>query len=209
MGVQYCTNSAERPVPDCGGREFRRGDWAVRRRASGVTYATDIRWMPVSTRAGTVDWRMTFVAAVLTCLVIGVADGDTLLARCETSVGSQNIKVRLAEIDAPEKGHPFSTRSKQHLADLCLRKAAMLRTQSLDRFGRTVARVECDGVDAVVSQVEEGFAWAYDDYVTDKALHALQHTARAAQRGLWIDSEPVAPWVWRRNARTARKITNT
>lgn len=160
-------------------------------------------------REAPVDWRMTFVAAVLTCLVIGVADGDTLLARCETSAGPQNLKVRLAEIDAPEKGQPFSSRSKQHLADLCLRKAATLRTQSLDRFGRTIARVECDGVDAVVNQVEAGFAWAYDDYVTDKGLHALQQNARTAQRGLWIDSDPVAPWVWRRNARMARKVTST
>jgi endonuclease YncB( thermonuclease family) len=51
--------------------------------------------------------------AVLLCLVIGIADGDTLTARCETPAGMENIKVRLAEVDAPEKGQAFGTQSKQ------------------------------------------------------------------------------------------------
>lgn len=36
------------------------------------------------------------LASLLTCFVIGIADGDTLTARCETPDGMQNIKVRLA-----------------------------------------------------------------------------------------------------------------
>jgi micrococcal nuclease len=152
---------------------------------------------------------MPFVASVLACVVIGVADGDSLSARCETPAGLQNINVRLAEIDAPEKGQPFGNRSKQNLIELCLRKPATLRTRSLDRYGRTVARVECAGVDAILAQVEAGFAWAYDHYATDKRLYELQQRARTAQRGLWIDSDPVAPWLWRRTARAAPKVTST
>jgi len=61
--------------------------------------------------------------AVLLCLVIGIADGDTLTARCETPAGMENINVRLAEVDAPEKGQAFGTQSKQHLAELCFPSA--------------------------------------------------------------------------------------
>lgn len=59
-------------------------------------------------------------AAALICLVIAIAigDGETLTARCEAANGMENIKVRLAEIDAPEKGQAFGARSKQHLAEL-------------------------------------------------------------------------------------------
>ena len=37
---------------------------------------------------------------ILLCLVVGVADGDTLTVLCE---GSEKMKIRLSEIDAPEK----------------------------------------------------------------------------------------------------------
>ena len=49
-------------------------------------------------------------AMTLACLIVAIADGDTMTARCETPAGLENIKVRLAEIDAPEKGQPFGTR---------------------------------------------------------------------------------------------------
>jgi endonuclease YncB( thermonuclease family) len=46
--------------------------------------------------------------------VVGVSDGDILTVL----VSGHQTKVRLAEIDAPEKGQPFGERSKQSLSDL-------------------------------------------------------------------------------------------
>jgi hypothetical protein len=43
-----------------------------------------------------------------------------------------------------------------------------------------------------------GMAWVFDRYVTDRALYAVQDEARTAQRGLWAERDPVAPWEWRR-----------
>ena len=103
-------------------------------------------------------------------MVIGIADGDTLTARCELPAGAENIKVRLAEIDAPEKGQAFGNRSKQHLSDTCFKKPAEVRPQTKDRYGRTVARVICDGVDANAEQVRAGMAWVFDKYVVDRGL---------------------------------------
>ncbi len=42
--------------------------------------------------------------------VVGVSDGDTITVLVG---GHEQIKVRLAEIDAPEKAQPFGQRSKQ------------------------------------------------------------------------------------------------
>ena len=136
-------------------------------------------------RRDTIHLGRNMMSNILICLVIGIADGDTLTARCETPVGMENIKVRLAEIDAPEKGQAFGNRSKQHLADLCFRRSATLHPQTKDRYGRTVARVDCDGVDANVAQVTAGMAWVYDKYVIDRTLYTSQDEARTAGRGLW------------------------
>lgn len=140
---------------------------------------------------------MALVEFALACLVIAIADGDTLTARCQLPTGVENIKVRLAEIDAPEKGQAFGNRSKQHLAELCLKKAATVRPQTTDRYGRTVARIECDGTDANVEQVRSGMAWVFDKYATDPSMYVLQTEAQQSRRGLWADAAPVAPWDWR------------
>lgn len=141
---------------------------------------------------------MPIVAVTLACLIVAVADGDTLTARCETAGGLKNIKVRLAEIDAPEKGQAFGTRSRQHLADLCFAKRAAVTPKTKDRYLRTVAHVECEGKDAGAEQVRAGMAWVFDRYVTDRSLYAVQDDARSAKGGLWADANPIPPWECRR-----------
>ena len=125
--------------------------------------------------------------------VVNVADGDTITVLRDRT----QVKVRLLEIDAPEKAQAFGTKSKESLSALCFGKAAELADKGKDRYGRTLARVTCDGVDANAEQVRRGMAWVYDRYVTDKTLYAVQEEANAERRGLWQDEKPVAPWVWR------------
>ena len=132
------------------------------------------------------------------CLVVAIADGDTLTARCGVPGQYQQVKVRLAEIDAPEKGQAFGNRSRQHLAALCFQQQAIIRPATTDRYGRTVARVECRGQDANLEQVRAGMAWAYTKYLTDPDVWQVEEAARAAGSGLWSDREPVAPWEWRK-----------
>lgn len=133
-------------------------------------------------------------AVLLACLVVGVTDGDTLKVRCGSA--PQEV-VRLAEIDAPEKAQPWGERSRQHLAALCHDKPAEVRPEKRDRYGRTVARVSCAGVDASAGQVKAGMAWAFTKYLTDPTIRAAEEAARAAQLGLWADAYPVPPWEWR------------
>ena len=144
-------------------------------------------------------------AAPRICLVVGIADGDTLTARCGQAGAYEQVKVRLAEIDAPEKKQPFGERSRQSLASLCFQREAVLRPTTIDRYGRTVARVVCDGRDANAEQVRAGMAWASTQYQTDPAIARLELQARSARAGLWRDlgtsAEPAAPWEWRKARR--------
>ena len=127
-------------------------------------------------------------------LVVGITDGDTIKVLKDDK---EQIKVRLVEIDAPEKKQAFGNRSKETLSDYCFNKVATLTEKGKDRYGRTLARVNCNGVDVNAEMVRVGMAWVYDKYVTDRSLYALQDAARAARRGLWADPDPMPPWEWR------------
>ncbi|MBA4143868.1 MAG: thermonuclease family protein [Nitrosospira sp.] len=127
--------------------------------------------------------------------VVGIADGDTLTV---LTASKQQHKIRLAEIDAPEKHQPFGTKSKQSLSDLCFGKPAEIIPFAKDRYKRTVARVKCTGIDANAAQVNSGMAWVYRRYAKDPDLYVLENGAKMEKRGLWAESSPVPPWEFRR-----------
>lgn len=138
---------------------------------------------------------MGIIAAAFIASVIGISDGDTLTIQ----IDREPVRVRIAEIDAPEKKQPFGTRSKQTLVELCFGKLAEVTPQTKDRYGRTVARVSCNGQDVSEHQLKNGMAWVFDRYVTDRSLYGIQDDARQARQGLWSDENPVPPWEWRKH----------
>lgn len=135
----------------------------------------------------------------LTGTVVGIADGDTLTLLDDNR---HQHKIRLAEIDAPEKAQPFGQVSKKALSDLCFQKNASVLVVDIDRYGRSVGRVNCAGVDANLRQVEQGMAWAYAKYLRDPCISEAGMYAKINRIGLWGDIvTPTAPWDWRRNQR--------
>jgi len=132
-------------------------------------------------------------------LVIGVADGDTLTVLSE----GRQVKVRLANIDAPEKKQAFGARSKQSLAAMCFGRNAVLDGATRDKYGRTVAVVHCGGVNANAAQVRNGMAWVYRQYNRDLALLDIEASARTSRVGLWSEPRPLEPWVYRKRRKAA------
>jgi micrococcal nuclease len=133
-------------------------------------------------------------AALHAAPVIGIADGDTL-----TVLEDQKPrKIRLANIDAPERKQDFGEKSRQSLSQLCFKKDATYQVQDTDRYGRTVAVVKCDGVEANRTQVMRGFAWVYRRYNKDPSLHQMEAAAKKHRAGLWSHPSPVPPWEFRR-----------
>lgn len=131
--------------------------------------------------------------------VVGVTDGDTLTVLSE----GRPVKVRLANIDAPEKKQPFGARSKQSLSDLCFGREATLDSDKKDRYGRTVAVVRCGDVNANRAQVSRGMAWVYTQYNHDPSLPAVEARARASRAGLWAERSPQEPWLFRKERKSA------
>jgi Staphylococcal nuclease homologue/Excalibur calcium-binding domain len=112
-------------------------------------------------------------------------------------ISGRQTRVRLAEIDAPEKRQPFGERSKQSLSDLVYGKRVEVKQEDRDHYGRIVGRVYTEGLDVNAEQIKRGMAWIYRKYNRDRSLLALEQEARGAKRGLWTDPNPIPPWEYR------------
>ncbi len=126
--------------------------------------------------------------------VVAVLDGDTLLV-----LRSGNpVKVRLAEVDAPEKAQPYGTASQKSLADMVMGKQIRVASRAVDDYGRLVATVHINGINVNHEQVRRGLAWEYSRFHSNRELMALQREAQQARRGLWAGEEIVEPSQWRK-----------
>lgn len=135
--------------------------------------------------------------------VISIADGDTLTL---LTADKEHVKVRLAEIDTPEKKQPYGQRAKQELASLTFNQTARVRVIDTDRYGRVVGRVVVDDLDVNAELVRRGAAWVYRDYLQRTDLLPLEAEARHLRKGLWAlpESERMPPWQWRKEQRENR-----
>lgn len=131
----------------------------------------------------------------LTGKVIKIADGDTLTI---LTSNKHKERIRLVEIDAPERHQAFGQQSKQSLANLCFHKIAKINYEARDRYGRILGAVFCNRINANKAQITNGMAWAYVKYVKDKSLFSLENKARENKIGLWQDKNPIPPWEFRR-----------
>ena len=129
--------------------------------------------------------------------VVRISDGDTL-----TILTSDNkqIRIRLAEIDTPERGQPYATRSQQELSSLVWQKELVIGVVDVDRYGRIVGRIFVGNIDVSAELVRRGAAWVYRQYAKDRLLFDLEAEARTARRGIWAlpETDQIPPWEWRR-----------
>jgi len=135
---------------------------------------------------------------VIRARVIHVADGDTFTVLWN---GEPRV-IRIRGIDAPETGQPFGTKAAWALKTMVLDRTVTLRTYEQDRYGRTIADVECGGVNVALSMVEQGLAYHYVRYSDDPALALAEQNARRNRMGLWSQSSPVPPWEYREQQRS-------
>jgi endonuclease YncB( thermonuclease family) len=142
-------------------------------------------------------------AADLRGRVVGITDGDTLTLLTDQR---QQVRIRLAEIDTPERGQPYATRARQSLAELAFGKTARVTVRDTDRYGRAIGRVHAGPLDVNAEMVRRGAAWVYRRYSDDPALLRLERTARAERWGLWglPEAKRVPPWEWRAAERRHR-----
>jgi endonuclease YncB( thermonuclease family) len=126
--------------------------------------------------------------------VFSVHDGDTLTLLI---AGNQTIKIRLAQIDAPESNQAFGQQSQQSLSSMVFGKDVIVDKETIDKYGRTVGTVFLGNQDINKEQVARGMAWVYRQYLHDESLLSIEDGARQRKIGLWSDPNPVPPWEYR------------
>lgn len=135
--------------------------------------------------------------------VVGVHDGDTITV---LTPDKRQIKIRFAEIDAPELSQPYGNKAKQRLSLLVFGKEVSITPTATDKYRRTVARVHQGNRDINLAMVQSGAAWAYRKYLTDPSFLEAEDSARNARAGLWAlqPDQIMPPWEWRHAKENAR-----
>jgi endonuclease YncB( thermonuclease family) len=134
--------------------------------------------------------------------VVKIIDGDTL----DVNVDSSVIRIRLADIDAPERSQPWGLEAKKFLATKVLKKEVQILITNKDRYGRQIGNIYLGNTDINELMVLKGHAWAYRKYLHNKNLIESENKARKASIGLWHKNDAIPPWDWRKGVRENTKI---
>ena len=133
-----------------------------------------------------------------------VLDGDGVLV----TVFGMDISVRLSAIDCPEHDQEWGGIAKAGLIKLIGGRDVLLEQHGVDIHGRTLATVYTMNGNGLVNvnerMVAKGHAWVYREFYGHLSwprrdqLNSIERWAQRNRVGLWRNSDPVAPWEWRR-----------
>ena len=125
-----------------------------------------------------------------------IYDGDTV------KINDNNVeyKLRINDIDAPEKTQAYGLKSRRALSQLCLGSNLQVVLSGIDKYYRNLGKLTCNGQDASLWMVQNGHAWFYSRYSMDGTLLFAEQEARRNKLGLWASKQQTPPWIWRRES---------
>lgn len=127
--------------------------------------------------------------------VVRVKDGDTIVILDDKE---QMHTIRIAYVDCPEKGQPFSKAAKDFVSAEIFGKSVFVQYIDTDRYGRTIGNVLYDSKTLSEELLVSGLAWHYSYYSNDEKLADLELAARKQKVGIWSQKKPIDPYDWRR-----------
>ncbi len=125
-----------------------------------------------------------------------VRDGDTVHLLRQTG---QIVRIELSGVDAPELRQSYGRAAARAVRRAVFQAKVRARAEGRDEDGRPLFVLEVG--DRVLNEqlVRKGLAW-WDRAEAPHAdrLRRLEQRARADERGLWAQRNPVPPWKWRK-----------
>ena len=139
--------------------------------------------------------------------VIKITDGDTVHV---LDAEKTTHKIRLAGIDAPERGQPYGKAAGKFLAKQINQQTVCVDWHKRDRYKRLVGVIHYKGRDVNLELMKAGYAWHYKKYQreqtpADRVIYAdAEVQARSDVVGLWQEPNPINPSDWRKGIRVAK-----
>jgi endonuclease YncB( thermonuclease family) len=133
--------------------------------------------------------------------VVAVIDGNTFKVKGEDN---ETRNIVLIGIDSPELGQAYGPEAKRYLEKLILGKKVVIYYAGNDTDSPLI-EVKILGVkDPRIEMLKEGLAWTTRE---NPPYYLEQHreTAQLRGRGLWQQSSPTPPWVYREEQRRLAK----
>lgn len=138
--------------------------------------------------------------------VINIIDGDTVTIK---DANSEEHRIRLGEIDAPEKSQAHGKESATELKDLVLDQQVKVFWKKKDSFtwkttdhqekrGRIIGGIYIGDRFINRELVERGAAWHYKEFSKDDTLSQAEAYAKKNKYGLWATENPTPPWEYRK-----------
>ncbi len=122
-------------------------------------------------------------------------DGDTV----KIEDNGQVFKLRITDIDAPERNQSYGFKSRRALMKLCSHTDINYQITGLDKYQRKLGKLQCNQQDVSLYMLQSGHAWFGNHYSSDHTLLLAQQQAQQARLGLWHAENPTPPWKWRKN----------
>lgn len=126
--------------------------------------------------------------------IIRFYDGDTVRIKD----GAYEYKLRLIEIDAPERNQEYGIKSRRALMQFCENTQIQVYFYGVDKYKRKLGKLHCNSFDANHWMVENGHAWFYKRFSMNYLLDIAQQNAKQEKLGLWQSEHAQPPWQWRK-----------
>lgn len=139
-------------------------------------------------------------ASKVSAKIVYFYDGDTV----KVDDGKDIYKLRIVDIDAPERNQPYGKKARRALMKLCenAQIEVILQAQK-DRYQRRLGQLYCDTQSVAHYMASQGHAWSQGKrYTQDMTVLDAAKTARAQKLGLWAAENPIPPWKWRKHFQT-------
>lgn len=144
------------------------------------------------------------LAHTITGRVTRVIDGDTVVVKDEggdlkpeDKDKNRQVRVRLADIDAPEMKQPYGREAKAALVNMVMGKRVTATYTCRDRYGRLLATLHYDLTNINLAMVQGGHAWRYKYAKKTGPIAQAEARAKENAAGLWREIKVLEPWEHR------------
>lgn len=134
----------------------------------------------------------------LTGIAFKIIDGDSIVVR-DSEKNEQMI--HLEGIDAPEAKQTFGEQASRALEELVKGKSVEIKWKKKDDFQRILGQVYIEDKHVNRQLIDLGLAWHFVRYFPSEEFAEAQSKAKQSKKGLWSESDPIAPWDFRRKNR--------